>query len=143
MYKTRALTPYAGNTTNFRGIMESSRALNNSNLDDRLKTRDKYLDTTHRHTEGHTFLQILLKNCEAIKFAADWKRRGRQPGGKKFKTNFASSIYEARTGKRPPDPKHASKEDKIAFKRFKAQHQSLVTSRNDLLNMYREVRFLI
>jgi len=88
-------------------------------------------------------LQTLLKGCEAIKFALDWKRRGQRPGGKKFKTNFTRSIYEARTGQKPPHPKHATTEDKVAFRRFKVQHQKMVTSQYDLMNLYHEVRLLL
>jgi hypothetical protein len=57
-------------------------------LDDRLKATDSNLNTSRRHAEGYSFLQVLLQGCEAINFAVDWKRKGHRPGGKKFKTNF-------------------------------------------------------
>jgi hypothetical protein len=96
--KKRALMPYEGNVVDFHQIMQSSQALDHVSLDDWLKARDSNLDTSRRHAEGHSFLQVLLQGCEAIKFAIDWKQRGRRPGGKKFKSNFACSIYKARTG---------------------------------------------
>ena len=122
--------------------MQSAQTLNMSNLDEWLKARDEFLLSTHRHIEGHTLLQTMFKGCHAIKFAADWKRRGERPGGKKFKTNFARSIYDARTGRKPPHPRHATAEDKNLFKKFKLDHHKMVASRNDLLNLYWEVRLL-
>ena len=137
----RVLIPYTGNVVDFHKIMQSSQALNHASLDDQLKARDKNLNPSHRHAEGHSLLQVLLRGCEAIKFAVDWKHRGQRPGGKKFKTNFTRSIYEARTGRKPPHSKHASKEDKVAFNKFKKQHQNTIMGRNELLKMYREVCF--
>ena len=138
--QTSTLTPYIANFAGLQQIMQSAQTLNMTDLDERLKARDEFLLSTHRHIEGHTFLQTMFKGCHAIKFAADWKRRGERPGGKKFKTNFARSIYEARTGRKPPHPRLATAEDKKLFKKFKLDHHRMVASRNDLLNLYREVR---
>ena len=57
-----------------------------------------------------------------------------------FKTNFASSIYEAQTSHKLPHPKHAAKEDKIAFKKFKSQHENAIMSENNLFVFFYQVQ---
>ena len=90
-------------------------------------------------TNSDSLLNLILRQAEAIKFAFDWKKIGQQRGGKKYKGDFARSVYESRTGQRPPDTNRSTKEEKTAFKLFKIRQQSLITSRNYLLDLYNEV----
>lgn len=103
----------------------------------------QYLASTHETHSGQNYLFTLVRQVEAIQFALDWKRRGLAPGGKKYKDQFAKSIYLARTGRYPPDSRHNSREDKQAFKSFKARQQNIITGRNYLLEMYKKVTFLL
>lgn len=77
---------------------------------------------------------------DAIKFAFDWKKKGKEKGGKKFKTNFTSAIYEARTGRIVPTRHEHSEENRKVFKTFKLDYQHVITSRNYLLDMYEQVQ---
>jgi hypothetical protein len=82
--------------------------------------------------DGGSLLNLILWQAEAIKFASDWKKIGLQRGGKKYKGAYARSVYESRTGQRPPDMNHSTKEERTAFKAFKIRQQNLITSRNYL-----------
>jgi hypothetical protein len=82
---------------------------------------------------------MLFTQWEVIKFAQDWKRKGRQSGGKSYKKQFACMVYHLRTGKQPPDKNRASKEEKATFKKFKNKLEKTITCRNYLSEMYEQV----
>jgi hypothetical protein len=108
---------------------------------DGLICRLKYLAAGHLSLSGTSFLHGVMNRLESIKFAADWKRKGRELGGNTFKRAFARSIYFARTGRDPPT-KYDSKEDRKEFRVFRARHQLVITGRNCLLELYNKVRCL-
>jgi hypothetical protein len=97
----------------------------------------QYLERSSQKFGGHSFLHLLLKQIEALKFARDWKRRGLRPGGKHYKSHFVQSIFEARRDPATENP--AVNGDTCTFKSFKIQHQFNITCRNYLLDMYNEV----
>jgi hypothetical protein len=140
----------------FRAYIDKSRAFQHEDLEQRLVSRDaaghphrlcvlsltvrlgQLLVSTHLSLCGQSFLHLLLKQTEAIKFASDWKQKGREPGGKAYKTAFARSIYLARTGRQPPTD-NASDQDLRDFKTFRTRQQKLVTGRNHVLNLFLQV----
>jgi len=98
----------------------------------------QFLVSSHQILRGHSFVHLILKQSEAIKFARDWKCKGQEIGGKRYKNVFARNIYFVRSGRHPPS-ENASSEEKTLFKRFKRQHQRFVSSRNCLLEIYDKV----
>jgi len=88
---------------------------------------------------GYSFLHQFLKQIEAIQFAVDWNNKGRQYGGKKFKTNFSRTVYEAHTGCPPPNLAGSHPDERKAFNAFKQSHQCSITIQNHLLDMYKFV----
>jgi hypothetical protein len=94
---------------------------------------------SHKVFCAHSFLHLLLRQSEAIKFACDWKRKNREIGGKTYKNTFARTIYFTRTGRQPPSS-DSSADDKNAFKKFKTRHQRFISSRNCLLELYEKVK---
>ena len=101
------------------------------------------LVSAQQTTDGGSLLNLILRQAEAIKFTFDWKKIGQQRGGKKYKGDFVCSIYESCTGQHPLDMNHSTKEQKTAFKSFKIHQQSLITSHNYLLDLYKEVSSLV
>ena len=89
---------------------------------------------------GYRFIHGFLKQIEAIGFASDWRKKGREHGGKKFKSNFARTVYQSHTGILPPDQQASSRGEKKAFNTFKLSQRRSITSRNYLLDMYLDVR---
>jgi hypothetical protein len=101
------------------------------------KESHQYLERSSHKFGGHSFLHVLLKQIEALKFARDWKRRGLRPGGKRYKSHFVQSIFENRRDPVTENP--TVNGDICTFKSFKIQHQFTITCRNYLLDMYNEV----
>jgi hypothetical protein len=138
--------------------VDRSRTFQHEDLEKRLISRDavrplhglcvllltvrlgQLLVSTHLSFCGQSFLHLLLKQTEAIKFASDWKQRGHEPGGKAYKTTFARSIYLVRTGRQPPTD-NASEQDLRDFKTFRTRQQKLVMARNHILKLFLQVCF--
>jgi len=68
---------------------------------------------------SYSFVRLYLKQIEAIQFASDWRCKGFQKGGKKYKTNFTQMTYQARTGRLPPEKNSGFPTELKAFKAFK------------------------
>jgi hypothetical protein len=108
----------------------------------RTKSNLQHLYISCRTSEGDSFVRLILRQVDAIKFAFDWKKKGKEKGGKKFKSNFTTKIYEARTGRTVPTCHEQSEDDNKAFKTFRSDYQHVITSRNYLLDMYEEVHII-
>jgi hypothetical protein len=151
------LKPYSVPVQSYRTQVNMTCGFESETLDNRLVSRDAVCSSycwtssivlirqlsivsSHHGLSAHSFLHKLLKQLEAIKFASDWKRKGREPGGRVYKKAFARSIYFARTGLQPPSGDDST-EDQKKIKTFKAQQQTLITNRNHLLDMYNQVLF--
>jgi len=100
------------------------------------------LETIQQSFSGHSFLHGLLNRLESVKFALDWKHMGHQLGGNVFKRAFAQSVYLARTGWEPPTSQ-ASKTDWEAFRAFKRHQKLTIAGRNNLLELFDKVPFLL
>ncbi|PCH33649.1 hypothetical protein WOLCODRAFT_160234 [Wolfiporia cocos MD-104 SS10] len=88
-------------------------------------------------------MHLVLSQIDTIKFAADWKRRGEDTGGKKRIGQFFRRAFQT-------DPAHASlfngldaqeREEKMSelsssFRKWRKDGEHTVTARNRLLRMY-------
>ena len=99
----------------------------------------KYLASTQVTVGGYCFIYGFLKQIKAICFVSDWRKKGQETGGKKYKTNFAQMVYHSCPGKVPPDKETSLQDELKAFCAFKLSQCRSITSRNHLLDMYQEV----
>lgn len=82
---------------------------------------------------------FLVKQMEAIKFVADWRKRGRQPGANKFKQSFTRSVYEHHMHQ-PLEELVVTPAGQKAYAEFKAAHRKYITARGYLYDLFKEVR---
>ena len=98
----------------------------------------QYLVSIACNISGDRLVRHLMIQIDSINFALDWVLKGKQPGGKTYKSDFAKVIYKAQTGRQPLSST-ASKVDRQLFKSFKSRQQNIIRGRNYLLDMYKQV----
>jgi hypothetical protein len=84
-----------------------------------------------------------VKQIEAIKFAIDWKRKGRQSGGRAYKRNFVQRAFDRapeHANLRPRGTVSERATYERALKTFRIRHGKIITARNYLLKLYEQVR---
>ena len=84
----------------------------------------------------------MIKQLEAIKFASDWNRQSQEPGIKIFKKEFVKKTFEMDPTCRHLRPNGTYEEQaayKKAFVAFKLKHGKMITARNYLFRLYKQV----